>query len=489
MTITKANQSQFHWGYEMRCKHILSLHTSWSALIGLLTGSAALAAASLAQVQSAAAAATETVLYQFKGGNDGANPHAGLISDSTGALYGTTWHGGGTGCVGGLGCGTVFKLTPPAAGQTKWTKEILYRFQGGSDGEAPFAPLVLDSKGALYGTTLAGGASFGLGTVFKLKPPATGQTQWTEKILYRFGVVGGDGVGPEAGLIFDSKGALYGTTGGGGGPSNCGTVFKLKPPAAGETQRTEKVLYSFAGTGDGCLPVYGRLIFDSEGALYGTTQGTTRVIGAAPSGVVFKLAPPAAGHMWTETVLYSFKGGSDGSRPWAGVIFDSKGALYGTTLEGGGGASCGTAGCGTVFKLKPPAAGLTLWTEKVLYRFQGTAGGDGEAPQGGLVFDTTGALYGTTFAGGNIQLGTVFKLKPPAAGLTQWTEKVLSDLPSGGANPIGDPLLCSVQGGQPACAPPTTSGPTATPVAIRNAEVNSPSPHDNFGSIDDILNQ
>ena len=172
------------------------------------------------------------------------------------------------------------------------------------------------------------------------------------------------------------------------------------------------------------------------------------MIGAAPSGVVFKLAPPAAGHTWIETVLYIFKGGSDGSRPWAGLNFDSKGALYGTTLEGGGGASCGTTGCGTVFKLKPPAAGLTQWTEKVLYRFQGTFGGDGEAPQGGLVFDTTGVLYGTTFAGGNIQLGTVFKLKPPAPGLTQWTEKVLSDLPSGGANPMGDPLLC------PHCAPP-----------------------------------
>ncbi|MGC2224724.1 MAG: choice-of-anchor tandem repeat GloVer-containing protein [Methylocella sp.] len=437
----------------MRCKHILSLHTSRSALIGLLTGSAALAVASLAHVRPAAAAATETVLHKFNGGTDGANPHAGVISDSNGVLYGTTWRGGGTGCVAGLGCGTVFKLTPPAAGQTKWTKEILYRFQGGNDGEAPFAGLILDSKGALYGTTLAGGASFGLGTVFKLKPPAAGQTQWTEKVLYRFGGVGGDGVGPEAGLIFDSKGALYGTTSGGGGSSNCGTVFKLKPPVAGETQWTEKVLYSFAGTGDGCLPVYGRLIFDSEGALYGTTQGTTRVIGAAPSGVVFKLAPPASGHMWTETVLYSFKGGSDGSRPLAGVIFDSKGALYGTTLEGGGGASCGN-GCGTVFKLKPPAAGLTQWTEKVLYRFQGTFAGDGEAPQGGLVFDPTGVLFGTTSAGGNISLGTVFKLKPPAAGLTQWTEKVLSDLPNGGASPIGEGLLCPVIGDQPACAPP-----------------------------------
>ncbi|MFZ3328816.1 MAG: choice-of-anchor tandem repeat GloVer-containing protein [Methylocella sp.] len=230
--------------------------------------------------------------------------------------------------------------------------------------------------------------------------------------------------------------------------------------------------------------MYGRLIFDSEGALYGTTQGTTNVIGAA-SGTVFKLAPPAAGHMWTETVLYSFKGGSDGSQPWAGLIFHSKGALYGTTLEGGGGASCGTAGCGIVFKLKPPAAGLTQWTEKVLYRFQGTAGGDGQAPQGGLVFDNTGVLYGTTFAGGNMQLGTVFKLKPPAAGLTQWTEKVLSDLPSGGKNPIGDPLLCPANGGQPDCAPPT-GGPTATSVAhhiIVTPGLNSPSGTTGLGDI------
>jgi uncharacterized repeat protein (TIGR03803 family) len=156
----------------MRCKHILSLPTSRSALIGLLSGSAALAAVNLAHAQPLAPAATETVLYDFRGGTDGANPHAGLISDSKGVLYGTTWRGGGTGCVAGLGCGTVFKLTPPAPGQTKWTKRTLYRFKGGSDGEAPFAGLVLNSNGALFGTTLAGGGAFGSGTVFKLKPPS-----------------------------------------------------------------------------------------------------------------------------------------------------------------------------------------------------------------------------------------------------------------------------------------------------------------------------
>ncbi|MGH6795558.1 MAG: choice-of-anchor tandem repeat GloVer-containing protein, partial [Methylocella sp.] len=307
--------------------------------------------------------------------------------------------------------------------------------------------------------------AFGPGTVFKLKPPVPPATQWTEKVLYRFTGTGNDGDGP-SGLVFDSNGALYGTTGGGGGPSNCGTVFKLAPPAPGQTLWTETVLYSFAGTGDGCLPMFGgdgRLIFDTKGALYGTTVGTTSVIGAA-SGTVFKLKPPAPGHtQWTERVLYSFKGGSDGNQPYAGLIFDSNGALYGTTYRGG------PKNFGTVFKLAPPAAGQTQWTETVLHRFHGVFGGDGENPEGGLVFDSTGALYGTTLAGGAISLGTSFKLTPPAAGLTQWTETVLSDLPNGGANPIGEVLLCPVIGGQPACGSPPPGG---RPVSGAGDELN-----------------
>jgi uncharacterized repeat protein (TIGR03803 family) len=221
-------------------------------------------------------------------------------------------------------------------------------------------------------------------------------------------------------LIFDGKGALYGTTEGGGGSSNCGTVFKLKPPAAGETQWTEKVLYSFAGTGDGCLPMYGRLIFDSEGALYGTTQGTTRVIGAAPSGVVFKLAPPAAGHMWTETVLYSFKGGSDGSRPWAGLIFDSKGALYGTTLEGGGG-----------LLVAPPAAARCSSSSR---RPRVSRNGPRRcsivsrhgrrrraAPQGRV--STYGRALWHDIRGQEYTARHGVQLKPPAPGLTQWARR------------------------------------------------------------------
>jgi len=145
----------------------------------------------------------ETVPYSFQGGVDGADPLAGLIFDSSGALYGTTWGG------------SAFKLTPPAAGQTQWTETVLYSFKGGADGDYPAAGLIFDTYGALYGTTAAGGSA-NLGTVFKLTPPAAGQTQWTEAVLYSF-KGGRAGVGPQGGLIFDTHGALYGTTVRGGG--------------------------------------------------------------------------------------------------------------------------------------------------------------------------------------------------------------------------------------------------------------------------------
>jgi hypothetical protein len=185
-----------------------------AGLLRLILGSAALAAAAgFAGAESpAAAAATETVLYNFKGGNDGDSPSAGLIADSEGAIYGTTASGGGTSAdCGSVGCGTVFKLTPPDPPATKWTKMVIYRFQGGSDGAHPRAGLIFNSNGRLFVTTWEGGTSLSAGTVFKLEPPAPGQTQWTETVLYRFGSVNNDGLYPLAGLIFDSEGALYGT--------------------------------------------------------------------------------------------------------------------------------------------------------------------------------------------------------------------------------------------------------------------------------------
>lgn len=211
------------------------LQDSRSALLRLIAGSAAfVAAAGFAPAQSA-----ETVLHRFRGGADGANPIAGLISDANGALYGTT-------TVGGSGFGTVFKLTPPVPPATSWTKTVLHSFRdSGTDGAGPWAGLTFDASGALYGTTIGSGTA-NEGTVFKLTPPAAGQTRWTETILYSFKGP------PDAGqsvsrLTFDANGALYGATGLGGGGTGCsggcGAVFKLTPPAPGHTRWTETVLY------------------------------------------------------------------------------------------------------------------------------------------------------------------------------------------------------------------------------------------------------
>jgi uncharacterized repeat protein (TIGR03803 family) len=264
---------------------------------------------------------TETVLYRFTGG-DGANPTAGLIADASGNLYGTTELGGGAnGCSGG--CGTVFKLTPSG------TETVLYRFTGGSDGASPFAALIADGAGNLYGTTFFGGAS-GHGTVFKLTPSGT------ETVLYSF-TGGSDGANPLAGLIADAAGNIYGMTNNGGAGS-FGTVFKLIPSG------NLAVLHSFSGGSDGAFPGLGSLIADAAGNLYGmTVEGGGSGCGAIGCGTVFKLTPSG-----TETVLYRFTGGSDGAFPHAGLIAgliaDAAGHLYGTTNGSG-------SGNGTVFEI------------------------------------------------------------------------------------------------------------------------------------------
>ena len=207
------------------------------------------------------------MLHSFKGGLDGGHPIAGLVFDTSGALYGTT---ASTAC-----CETIFKLTPPSPGQTQWTHTRLYRFQIFATNH-PWG-VIFDTNGALYGTTQVAG------TVFKLAPPAPGQTQWTETVLYSFNG-GSDGLFPRSGLIFDTSGALYGTTGS-DGTSHFGTVFKLAPPSPGQTQWTKNVLYSFKGGSDGKGPNEGSLIFDTSGALYGATYRG----GTADNGTVFKL--------------------------------------------------------------------------------------------------------------------------------------------------------------------------------------------------------
>jgi len=259
----------------------------------------------------------------------------------------------------------------------------------------------------------------GSGAVFKLTPPAAGKTAWTETVLDGF-LNAAAGEAPSAGLTLGAHGVLYGTTKEGGAHA-AGLVFELTPPAKGKTAWTETVLYNFKGGSDGDGPA-ASLIADKSGALYGTTTG-----GTSGNGTVFKLTPPAAGKTaWTETVLHRFQN-TDGAYPAANLIFDGTGGLYGTASKGG------AHGAGTVFKLTPPAAGKIAWVETILYNFTGSADGDG--PTSGLTLDKAGFLYGSTTIGGAHSAGVIYRLKPPATGRAPWTETVLYSC-AGGADDI-----------------------------------------------------
>src|ERR1039458_10243465 len=334
---------------------------------------------------------TETVLHSFTPYyGDGTGPSAGLIFDAAGNLYGTT-RGGGT-----YGAGTVFELTP--AGGGSWTEKVLYSFGAyGTDGVVPYAGLIFDAAGNLYGTTNAGGTYYQYGTVFELTPAGGGN--WTETVLHNFVANGTDGYYPWAGLAFDRFGNLYGTTQD-GGTYVVGTVFELTPAGGGNW--TETVLHNFNNNGtDGIIPLAG-LIFDAAGNLYGTTTEG----GTPGGGTVFELTP-AGGGSWTEKVLYNFNyNGTDGWGPQVGLVFDAAGNLYGTTPWGG------TYTDGTVFELTP--AGSGGWTETVLHNFNEFGNGDGYYPLAGLILDAAGNLYGTTSVGGTYyNYGTVFELQLP----------------------------------------------------------------------------
>jgi len=300
-----------------------------------------------------------------------------------------------------LAMATVFSLTvvltQPAQAQTF---KVIHNFTGGQDGGFPMAGLTMDQAGNLYGTTY-------LGTAFRLSKKGSG---WISNPLHGFGG-GDDGLDPYGGVVFGPDGGLYGTTSLGGVPGGCdgrgcGTVFSVRPSAAACKTAlcpwTETVLHRFSEGSDGTNPI-SDLIFDQTGNLYGTTNFG----GAYGQGTVFELVPSQSG--WTENVLYSFTGSSDGSQPWAGLIFDNLGNLYGTTFTGG------TYNAGTVFQLTPSGSG---WIENVLYSFQ--EGNDGAGPAGGLIFDSAGNLYGTASVGGAGNGGTAFQLTP-SKGAGPWT--------------------------------------------------------------------
>lgn len=382
-------------------------------------------------------AQTESWLYSFTGtSGDGSYPRSGVVVDSSGNLYGTTETGGAH------GYGTVYELSPPVSPSTTWTKTILYSFGGTPDGYYPFAGVIMDSSGNLYGTTLEGGVGYGTfyelsksggswtestinlsgtgvgetgqypydygtlsidpsGNVYGTAEIGGGNAQGTVfevssgtlSLLYTFAREGTnlDGDFPLGGnLVFDSSGNIYGTTYEGGTTNTGGTVFEVPKGGGSDT-----VLYNFGGTGDGYEP-YGGLAMDTSGNLYGVTSGG----GAHNRGTLFELS--CSGSSCTETRLYSFGGTGDVYSPVAGVMVDSSGNVYGTALDGG------AHNFGGVFKMTP---GVGTFTESWLYSFSGGAS-DGEFPYGGLGVDSSGNLYGATFQGGAHGYGGVFKIIP-----------------------------------------------------------------------------
>ncbi len=439
------------------------------------------------------AVSQEAIIYSFAGGTgDGAIPSSNLIVDKAGNLYSTTPQGGAN------GCGTVFQLSPQSNGA--WTETVLYSFTkqgqycfgvagpsltidgqgnlystalGGAygagfvyelspsssgwtltdlydfhpsykyrDGLLPYAGVIRDHEGNLYGTTYLGGIGqcydtegiagskatgskppkgnvpVGCGIVFELSPSSTGT--WTEKILYNFRA-GTDGAGPWANLTFDASGNLFGTTSGGGTGYGacigvyiygCGTVFELTP-AHGSSWK-EHVLYAFTGDTDGGVPLAG-VVFDKTGNLYGTTPGPFYEYGS-----VYELSPTSTG-TWTETTLSSFVDETYGYGAASSLILDDSGNLYGTTQYGAGPTGAAQlsstghtapppkpVGPGTIFEITPGQSGT--WATNWLHTFSGTP--DGLSPTAGMVRGPDGALYGTTTYGGAFGYGAIYKFVP-----------------------------------------------------------------------------
>jgi uncharacterized repeat protein (TIGR03803 family) len=309
-------------------------------------------------------------------------------------------------------CLAAFSLTQAHAAKIS----VLFRFPAkgiNADGASPMAGLVAGPDGNLYGTTAEGGDSnCNCGTIFQLAPPAAGQTKWTQTVLYSFQGYPNDGQLPLASLVIDKNGNLYGTTQF-GGASQSGTIFMLQNNAG---SWTETILHQFAGP-DGQLP-YSSLTFDSAGNLYGTTS----LGGSANEGTLFELQP--AGVNSTLTVLHDFAGGKDGGQPYSGVIFDSQGNLYGTTSSDG----ITDASGGTVYQLTPGGTATVLHSfsdisDRCCKKNGGLFTQDGGFPYGNLALDTAGNIYGTTVFGcTSSQGGALFQLSPPAAGKTKWTE-------------------------------------------------------------------
>ncbi len=359
------------------------------------------------QIGLQAWAVTETTIHTFAGGVYSGDPLAGLVFDSAGNAYGTAISGGD-------GYGTIYELSPSQSG---WAATLLYSFDN-VGGASPYAPLVLDSAGNLYGTAIYGGnmtgacQGVGCGTVFELAKVSGG---WQFQVLYAF-TGASDSAHPQAGLVFDKAGNLFGTTAGGTG-DGVGSVFELSPSNGNWKKST---LYTFVGGNDGSTPL-SALTPGANGIFYGTT-----VFGGPQNlGTVYQVTK--TGSKWTETILYAFSG-ADGAEPLAGSLLIRHNALYGTTNFGG------TSNQGTVFSLSENNNSII---ENVLYSFGGASG---ENPYGGLSADAAGNFYGAATSGGSMSDGVAFMLRDVGG---TWQETVLHNFSgtSDGSSPTGTPVI------------------------------------------------
>ena len=347
---------------------------------------------------------TLTTLYSFLGPpSDGGAPYAGLVADKAGSLFGTTSGSGPN------GFGTAFQLKPPASPGGAWVETVIQTFE-----EGVFGGLVIGENGRLYGVTVFGG-DYNAGTAFELTPPDSDSGAWVESVIYNFRG-GSDGNEPCGTLITGKGGALYGTTFR-GGTLNFGTVFELQPPVNSGGAWTENVIYSFTRTGDG------------EDATESVTTGEGGVLYGLAGGAIFELTPPASpGGPWTESTI-GFTSGV--SAPGAGLVIGAGGVLYGTTILPGG-EDCK----GSVFALTPPSTPGGAWTQAMIHSFREGLNGGGFDPYATLLVNKDGVLYGTTLYGGTLNQGTVFELFPPASPGDPWRERVLHN-------------FTGVDGGQP----------------------------------------
>ncbi|MGA2746318.1 MAG: choice-of-anchor tandem repeat GloVer-containing protein [Candidatus Sulfotelmatobacter sp.] len=323
--------------------------------------------------------------------------------------------------------GTIFAVIAITLSMaaSAFAQETVIRWFNNNDGYDPIAGMIIDASGNLYGSTFYGG-TYGAGNIFKLAPK--GGT-WVETQLYSFNDVGTDGFWPNAKLTVDSQGNFYGTTFL-GGAFGAGIVFELMPNADGSW--TCKTLHSFGQSGDGSFP-HGGLLVGAKGELYGTAAGG----GSDKDGIVYELIPNGDGG-FAEKILHSFSGGADGANPYSSLVSVS-GSLYGTTYSGGGSSAC-IDGCGTVFAVTP--AGDGSWVESVVHSFNNV---DGANPDGGLIRDSSGNLYGAASQGNSGNFGAIFELTPAADG--GWQELTLHtfDQAGDGVYPLG-PLTFDASG-------------------------------------------